>query len=244
MQFRIERLFVALATITALASSSSLSAQAPATAEEQTSLTESVSLFNGKDLSGWVGRDDLWSVEDGQIVGRTTADAPLKGNTFLIYEEMEPADFELTLQFKIENTNSGVQFRSKVLDKEAFVVGGYQADIDFSNQFAGILYEEKGRGILAKRGFSVTIDEKGDKKTTKFADGRKLGNAIHPGEWNDYRIVAKGKVIKQFINETKTIEVIDNQTEKAAKSGVIALQLHRGDPMVVRFKNIVLHPVD
>ena len=162
----------------------------------------------------------------------------------MIYTEREPSDFELTLQFKIENTNSGIQFRSKILDEKAFVVGGYQADIDFSNQFAGILYEEKGRGILARRGFSVTIGEDGKKKTTKFADGRQLGNAIHPGQWNDYRIVAKGNRIQQFINETKTIELVDEQAEKAAKSGVIALQLHRGDPMVVRFKNIVLHPVD
>ncbi|MEM0926099.1 MAG: DUF1080 domain-containing protein [Planctomycetota bacterium] len=161
------------------------------------SFNEPVALFNGKDLTGWVGRADLWSVEEGQIVGRTTAEAPLKANTFLIYTEREPSDFELTLQFKIENTNSGIQFRSKILDDKAFVVGGYQADIDFSNQFAGILYEEKGRGILAKRGFSVTIGEDGKKKTTKFADGRQLGNAIHPGEWNDYRIVAKGNRIQQ-----------------------------------------------
>ncbi len=203
---------------------------------------ESVALFNGKDLSGWIGRKDLWSVEDGQIVGRTVAEKPLQNNTFLIYTGSEPADFELTFQFKIENTNSGVQYRSKILDQEKFIVGGYQADIDFSNRYAGILYEEKGRGILAERGQQVTIGQDGQKQVKKFADGRKLGNGIHPGEWNDYRIVAKGNHLQHFINETMTVEIFDQQGDKSASSGVIAFQLHRGDPMVVRFKSVVLHP--
>ncbi|KAA5540480.1 DUF1080 domain-containing protein [Roseiconus nitratireducens] len=214
------------------------------TAEKAAPLTESVSLFNGKDLTGWTGREDLWSVEDGQIVGRTTAEAPIRKNTFLIYTDSEPSDFELTLQFKIENTNSGIQYRSKVIDEKEFVVGGYQADIDFSNRFAGILYEEKGRGILAERGQSVTIDGNGDKMVKKFADGKELGNGIHPGKWNDYRIVADGNHLQHFINGALVSEVFDHQSDKSSSSGVLAFQLHVGDPMVVRFKNIVLHPVD
>lgn len=213
-------------------------------AASSSSSAESMVLFNGKDLTGWIGRDDLWSVGDGQIVGRTTAEDPIEQNTFLIYTGDLPSDFELTLQFKIENTNSGIQYRSKILDRDAFVVGGYQADIDFTNRYSGILYEEKGRGILAERGQSVTIGEDGEKTRKQFANGRKLGNGIHPGQWNDYRIVAKGNRLQHFINETMTAEVIDNQSEKAAENGVIAFQLHRGDPMVVRFKNIVLHPVN
>lgn len=211
--------------------------------DKSASPTESVSIFNGKDLSGWIGRSDLWSVEDGQIVGRTVAGKPLQQNTFLIYTDSEPSDFELTFQFKIENTNSGVQYRSKIIDKEKFVVGGYQADIDFTNRYAGILYEERGRGILAERGQSVTIDEKGEKTRKVFGDGPKLGNGIHPGEWNDYRIVANGNHLQHFINETMTAEVFDNQPDKSSASGVIAFQLHRGEPMVIRFKKIVLHPV-
>ena len=224
------------------ATTAELSAQDDASSPGKHS--ESVSLFNGKDLSGWIGRDDLWSAEDGQIVGRTTAEDPLKQNTFLIYTESKPDDFELTLQFKIENTNSGIQYRSKILDKDKFIVGGYQADIDFTNRYSGILYEERGRGILAERGESVTIGKDGKKTRQRFADAGKLGNGIHPNQWNDYRIVAKGNHLQHFINETMTAEVIDNQSDKAAEKGVIAFQLHRGEPMVVRFKNIVLHPVD
>ena len=88
----------------------------------------------------------------------------------------------------------------------------------------------------------MTIDEKVDKTHKNFTDGRALGKGIHPGQWNDYRIVAKGNHLQHLINETMTAEVIDNQSHKSASSGVIAFQLHRGDPMVVRFKNIVLNP--
>jgi len=197
-------------------------------------------LFNGKDLSGWEGRDDLWSVEDGMIVGRTTADKPLKANTFLIWKDGQPADFELALQFKIEGGNSGIQYRSKVIDQQKFIVGGYQADIDFSNKFAGILYEEKGRGILANRGEKVTIAEDGTKSKSRFAQSSELAAGIHSGQWNDYRVVAQGNHLQHFINEALTAEVIDGQSDKSAAQGVIALQIHVGPPMVVRFKNITL----
>ena len=197
-------------------------------------------LFNGKDLSGWEGREDLWSVEKGTIVGRTTAENPLKANTFLILKEGQPGDFELALQFKIEGGNSGIQYRSKIIDQEKFIVGGYQADIDFSNKFAGILYEEKGRGILANRGEKVTIAEDGTKSKSRFAQSSELAAGIHPGQWNDYRVVAQGNRLQHFINEALTAEVIDQQSDKSAAQGVIALQIHVGPPMVVRFKNITL----
>lgn len=205
--------------------------------------SNSVVLFNGENLDGWMGREDLWSVENGEIVGKTTDENPIKANTFLILKDKTPANFELTFQYKIEGGNSGVQYRSKIIDKKEFIVGGYQADIDFSNRFAGILYEERGRGILAERGQSVTIDGEGKKSAKRFGDKTALGNGIHPNKWNDYRIVANGNKLQHFINEAMTAEVIDNQESKAAKDGVIAFQLHRGPAMVIRFKNIVLHPL-
>lgn len=200
-------------------------------------------LYDGGDLSGWKGRSDLWSAEDGQIVGRTTAEKPIKGNTFLIWKGGTPDDFELTAQFKIESGNSGIQYRSRVVNEKDFVVSGYQADIDFGNRFAGILYEEKGRGILAKRGQKVTIGEDGKKNADKFGDETGLASAIHPGEWNDFRVVADGNHLQHFINGTLTAEVIDNQSDKAAKNGVIALQIHQGPPMTVRFKNIMIRKI-
>ncbi|EMI53166.1 3-keto-disaccharide hydrolase [Rhodopirellula sallentina] len=197
-------------------------------------------LFDGKSLDVWRGRDDLWSVEDGCIVGRTTDEAPITQNTFLILNEKVSGDFELTLQFKIEGGNSGIQYHSRVLDEKEFVVSGYQADIDSANRFAGILYEEKGRGILARRGQSVVIGPSGKKQVETFADANALGKGIHPGQWNDYRIVVRGNQLEHFINEALMMKVTDNQSDKASQSGVIALQLHKGPAMKVSFQKITL----
>lgn len=201
-------------------------------------------LYGGGDLTGWKGRADLWSAENGEIVGRTTAENPIDGNTFLIWTGDQPENFELVAQFKIESGNSGIQYRSKIVNEDKFVVGGYQADIDFGNRFAGILYEEKGRGILAQRGESVTIGADGKKTPKRFADSAKLAKGIHAGEWNDFRVVAVDNKLQHFINGAMTAEVIDEQSEKAAKKGVIALQIHQGPPMVVRFKNIKIRKID
>ena len=118
------------------------------------------SLFNGRDLSGWKGNPDLWSVENGAITGKTQADPKLTHNTFLVWQDGEVSDFELRLSYRIEKGNSGIQYRSKVLDQGDFgpIVGGYQADFEAGTTYSGILYEEKGRGILALRGEKVKID--------------------------------------------------------------------------------------
>ena len=208
--------------------------------EAATTTRGDTSMFNGQDLSEWMGRKDLWSVKENTIVGQTSDDDPIDANTFLIWKGDAPEDFELTAWFKIEGGNSGIQYRSKLIDQKEFIVGGYQADIDAPNKYAGILYEEKGRGILAKRGQHVTIDESGEKQTERFGDEASLGNGIHPGQWNEYRIVAKGNELEHYINGTKTASVVDDQKEKSSSDGVIALQLHRGPAMTIRFKNLSL----
>src|SRR5262245_2286044 len=109
-----------------------------------------VKIFNGKDLTGWDGDPRFWSVTDGCIVGETTADNPTKGNTFLIWRQGPVDDFVLRTSFKLAAHNSGIQYRSKELDK--WVMGGYQADFEEGETYSGILYEERGRGILALRG--------------------------------------------------------------------------------------------
>jgi hypothetical protein len=197
-------------------------------------------LFNGTDLNGWTGRPANWSVEDGAITGRTTAENPLKENTFLVWDG-EVADFELTLQYRIDGGNSGVQYRSKIINAEKFVVGGYQADIDSKPRYTGINYEEKGRGILAERGQIVAIDAEG-KKAVVGSSGDKdaLMSLISPKDWNRYRIVAKGPIVQHYINDVLMSEVQDGQTSKAAKSGKVALQIHVGEPMKVQFKDLKL----
>lgn len=209
------------------------------------------SLFNGTDLTGWNGSPQFWSVVDGTITGKTSAATPAPHNTFLILKEIEPGDFELTIKFKMtpgdekKFTNSGIQYRSKVQDAKEWIVGGYQADFEYGETYSGILYEERGRGILAQRGQKVTITQGAEPKKPKIEVTGSTGKsadiqaAIKKDDWNDYRIVAKGNHVQHFINGNLTADVTD-ETAEAPKSGVIALQLHAGPPMQVQFKDIVL----
>ena len=112
-------------------------------------------IFDGATLTNWDGDPGFWRVEGGAIVGETTAKNPLGENTFLIYRGSEPDNFELKLEFRMNATNSGVQYRSRQLTGAVgkWVLCGYQADIDFANSYTGMLYEERGRpGFLAPRG--------------------------------------------------------------------------------------------
>lgn len=203
-----------------------------------------IAIFNGSDLSGWKGNADLWSVEDGSITGRTTAENPLTFNTFLIYDEGPVADFELRLDYKINDGNSGIQYRSQIIDADKFIVGGYQADIDATSKYTGINYEERGRGILAERGERVTIAADGTKTVEGIGDREELAEKLDPDGWNHYRVVAKGNKLSHYINDVLMSEVIDNQEGEAEKSGVLAFQVHQGPPMVVQFKNIRVKTLD
>ena len=124
-----------------------------------------VSIFDGVSLRGWDGDPAFWRVENGSIVGQSTPDNPVKQNTFAIWRGGEPRDFELKVEYRISSTNSGVQFRSVQLpagsDVGKWVMKGYQADIDFANQYTGQIYEERGRGFLAMRGQTVYVPDGG-----------------------------------------------------------------------------------
>jgi len=197
------------------------------------------SLFNGQDLTGWDGNKDLWSVEDGAITGQTTKDKPARGNTFLIWKDGKPGDFELRIKFKLLSHNSGVQYRSK--DMGNHVVAGYQADIDYSNTYTGFLYEEGGRGILVKRGTKMVIHPDGKREVVgQTAAEKDIAASIKKDDWNEYVIIAKGNNIVQKLNALTTVDVTDNQEGKRALSGILALQLHAGPPMKVQFKDIYL----
>jgi 3-keto-disaccharide hydrolase len=178
------------------------------------------SLFNGRDLTGWKGDPDLWSVDSGAIVGSTDRKATAS-NTFLIYGKPF-ADFILRADVRLRNHNSGIQFRSKVLDGPGWVVTGYQADFSEAGDRSawGNFYEEKGRG----RGVMKTPDE-----------GWRVGEKVYRvDDWNSYEILAQGKRIRLTLNGTVTVDTTDD----GASSGIIAIQLHAGAPMRVEVRNI------
>jgi type 1 glutamine amidotransferase len=203
------------------------------------------SMFNGTDLSGWEGSPGLWSVRDGAITGQTTKDNPAHENTFLIWKGGQPGDFEMRCSFRIVANNdvgfanSGVQFRSRVVKPSYWVVAGYQADMEAGPNYTGGLYEEKGRGILASRGQKILIHADGSKEVTgSLGSAEELQKEIHKEDWNEYVIIAKANHLQQFINGKEMIDVVDDQTSEAATAGVIALQLHAGQPMTVQFKDL------
>jgi putative membrane-bound dehydrogenase-like protein len=167
-------------------------------------------LFNGTDLQGWHGNDTIWSVEQGEIVGRSHG---LERNEFLM-SDICGEDFTLTLKvwLKGNSGNSGIQFRSESFgDRD---IRGYQADIGPS--WWGMLYEEHGRGVLAESKVQVPIQ----------VDG-----------WNTYRVEAKGSRIRMYLNEQLCVDLEDPE---GARRGIFALQVHSGDATEVRFKDLKL----
>ena len=207
-------------------------------------------LFNGKDLTGWEGNMKLWSVEDGTITGRTGSEGETKinHNTFLVWKGGTVGDFEMTFKYRIEKGNSGVQYRSKEEKPGAFgpIVSGYQADFEAGKTYSGILYEERGRGILAKRGEKTVVKaDAADPKKAKVEVTGEVGKSdeiqasIKNEDWNEYKISAKGGHLQHFINGKQTVDVMD-ETEVGAKTGILALQIHAGPAMVVQFKDMVL----
>ncbi len=201
--------------------------------------SQTEALFNGQDLTGWNGDPLFWRVENGAIVGETSEESPTHGNTFLIWSGGTVEDFRLSLEFKLTNHNSGIQYRSKVL--EGWRVGGYQADLDEANRFTGMLYEEGGRGFIARRGQNVVVDDDGmPREVGAVGDPDELASHIEAGEWNSFEITAEGNHLVHRVNGHVTAEAMDNDPVGRSFSGLIALQLHAGPPMRVEFRNIML----
>jgi hypothetical protein len=205
-----------------------------------------------KDLEGWDGDPKLWSFKDGIVRGQTTLENPAKGNTFLIWKLGTLEDFELRLSFKIDAApaNSGIQYRSKHLpfkesDANKWVVSGYQAEVEDTPGKAGFLYHERGRGELCHVGEKVEIGEDGKPKVVgKLGDRAAIGETYKKGDWNDYVIIAKGNHLVQYLNGIQTVDLIDNDPKGRAMSGILALQIHAGKPMVVEFKHVRLKQYD
>ena len=196
------------------------------------------SLFNGKDLSGWAGKTEFWSVKNGAIYGQTTKDKPTKGNTFLVWQGGDVGDFVFKAKVRFAGNNSGVQYRSELIGKpEDFVVKGYQADLHPRPEYFGMLYAEKWRGIVAQRFQRVVVGADGKPKVVGEV-GDKDQNLVGT-EWNELTIIAVGNRQIHQVNGITTIDLTDNHPE-AKRKGILALQLHAGAPMTVEFKDIRL----
>ena len=176
--------------------------------------TESVSLFNGVDLSGWtIHGTEKWYVEDGDLVCENGLDNEYG---YLSTDEYY-YDFVLTLQYKQEsNGNSGVFFRSTL---DGIIINGWQVEISPPGHDTGGIYESYGRGWLIKP------DPIKDK-------------SLKYGDWNSMKIMVKGDNVKTWLNGVEMIHIKDQKIGKG--KGSIALQIHAGDDVKVRWRNIKL----
>jgi hypothetical protein len=208
-------------------------------------------IFDGVSMKNWDGDPAYWKAENGALVGTSTAENAVKENTFVIWRGGEPADFELKLEYRMSSTNSGIQFRSSHVPPGGegrgavtgkWVLKGYQADIDFANQFTGMIYEERGRGFLMQRGQAVEIGADG----TSRQIGRLERNAdelkalIKAGEWNTVHLIARGNTIMNIVNGEVTAFIIDDDAKGRALTGLLGFQIHTGPPMKIEFRNIYL----
>ena len=198
---------------------------------------EWVSLFNGKNLDGWIQKNGTatYSVEDGTIVGVTSDGSP---NSFLCSKK-DYGNFELEFEVKVHNSlNSGVQIRSQTKEtdkKDTFGrVNGPQVEIEASGNNgaeAGYIYgEATGRGWLTPQDQLVPHKKMKD------------------GEWNKFRVVANGPHIQTWINGEMVADLTDEAIYETHPKGFIGLQVHgikKGDgPFDVAWRNIRIKTID
>ena len=214
------------------------------------------SIFDGT-MKNWDGDPAIWKAEGNVLAGTTTAENPLKENTFVIWKGGEPADFELKVEYRMSATNSGIQFRSTHLPQGTptptptnpdakiagkWVLKGYQADIDFANQFTGMIYEERGRGFLMQRGQAIEIGTDGVSRLIGNLEmsANELKTLIKPGDWNTVHLIARGNTIVNIVNGHVTAFIVDDDAKGRAMKGLLGFQIHVGDPMKIEFRNVYL----
>ena len=188
-------------------------------------------------MRAWSGNAKLWSHKNGVLTGKS--DGTLKMNHFITWKVATVRNFDLKVKVRISaGGNSGIQYRSSHVPELGLdVITGYQCDVVADkSQFNGMLYEEKGRGILARTHDQVTIDPKGD----QWVVGKLEVKEFAPGEWYQYRILVEGNRHRHWIDGHPTADVLDLDEKGRALDGVLALQLHKGPPMTIEFKDMLI----
>ena len=178
---------------------------------------EKISLFNGKNLDGWqIHGTELWYVSDGLLVCESGPDKAYGYLSTLAHYD----NFDLSVDFKQEaNGNSGIFFRSTI---EGTKIGGWQVEVAPPGHDSGGIYESYGRGWLIKP------DPEKDK-------------ALKMGEWNTMRIRVVGDQIETWLNGVSMITLEDQKIGQG--KGSIALQIHDGGGIKVRWRNLELTPL-
>jgi hypothetical protein len=178
-------------------------------------------LFDGKSLAGWEGDEKVFRVADGTIVAGSLKDK-IDHNHFLCTRDRF-GDFELRLQAKLvgKGENAGVQFRSERI-KDHFEVIGYQCDMGMAQgkSIWGALYDESRRKMFLVQG-----------------NHEKLAERVKADDWNDLVIRCAGPRVQIWVNGLQTVDYTEAD-DTVAKSGIIAVQIHGGQPAEASYRNI------
>jgi choline-sulfatase len=188
-------------------------------------------------MRAWSGNSKLWSHKNGVLTGKS--DGTLKMNHFITWKVATVRNFDLKVKVRISaGGNSGIQYRSDHAPHLGLdVVTGYQCDVVADKpQFNGMVYEEKGRGILSRTSDKVVVDPKGE----RWVVGKFEVKEFAPSEWHEYRILVEGNRHRHWIDGHPTGDLIDLDEKSRALDGVLALQLHRGPPMTIEFKDMLI----
>ena len=179
-----------------------------------TLLSQSASLFNGENLNGWnIHGTEKWYVENGNLICES---GPDKEYGYLSTDKFYK-DFELSIDFKQEaDGNSGIFIRSTF---DGTKVSGWQVEVAPPGSDSGGIYESYGRGWLIKP----------DKEKDK---------ALKMGQWNTMKIRVLGDNVTSWLNGTQMVSLNDEKIGQG--KGAIALQIHSGGGIKVRWKNILL----
>lgn len=192
----------------------SVSGAACTGSSESSESPNQVSLFNGEDLSGWtVYGTERWYVEDGELICESGPDEQYG----YLATNQQFRDFDLSVDFRQEaDGNSGVFFRSSI---EETKITGWQAEVAPPGHNSGGIYESYGRGWLIQ-------------------PEAHLDSALKMGEWNTMRIRAEGSTVTTWLNGTEMVQITDDKI--GAATGSIALQIHDGGGIKVRWKNLYI----
>ena len=211
-------------------------------------------IFDGKTLDGWEYDPVYWRVENGALVGEITPSTLLKRNSFILKKDLITRDFDLRVEYRVSSSgNSGINYRSELIDSLPYAMRGYQSDIDGQNNYTGQNYEERGRTTLAYIGQKVIINT--PDSSTSLKDNIKnnawaktivtasLGNAdsltahIRNNDWNECHLIIKGNRLLYYVNEILMSDVTDNDTTNRKFSGSLGVQVHVGPPMKIEYRN-------
>jgi hypothetical protein len=210
----------------------------PLLVAQEPSLPEGfVAMFNGKDLDGWDGKPAYWKVDNGILTG--SADGTLKYNRFIVWRGGQPKNFEWRAKVRCSpGGNSGLQYRSvERPDLGESVVVGYQCDVVANRpDYNGMLYEERGRRILAHTGEKVIVDVDGQ----PWVVGKLPVKEFKAGEWHDFRVLVEGNHHRHWIDGHPTVDVIDLDEKGRKLEGILGMQVHVGPPMKIEFKDLFL----